>query len=306
MNKTSIFNPVMPSIHKAGFVNILGKPNVGKSTLMNQLMGEKFSIITSKAQTTRHRILGILNGEDYQIVISDTPGIIRPAYELQKSMMQFVRLSIEDADIILLMVEAGEKFDEEMHGKMLKKAEGKRILIINKIDRYDEPNGIDPLIDYWQNVLPSEEIIPISALQGIHVDRIIPAILAYLPEHPAYYPKDQLSDKPERFFASEIIREKIFQTYRKEVPYSTEVVITEFKEDESIIRMRAEIYVERKSQKGIIIGKGGEALKKVGIEARKDLETFFGKQVYLETYVKVEKDWRNKPQKLSRFGYNLK
>jgi len=296
----------MPSIHKAGFVNILGKPNVGKSTLMNQLMGEKFSIITPKAQTTRHRILGILNGEDYQIVISDTPGIIRPAYELQKSMMQFVRLSIEDADIILLMVEAGERFDEEMHGSLLKKAEGKRILIINKIDQYHAPGGIDPLIDYWQNLLPSEEIIPISALQGLHVDRIIPSILAYLPEHPAFYPKDQLSDKPERFFASEIIREKIFQTYRKEVPYSTEVVITEFKEDESIIRMRAEIYVERKSQKGIIIGKGGEALKKVGMEARKDLETFFGKQVYLETYVKVEKDWRSKPQKLSRFGYNLK
>jgi GTP-binding protein Era len=296
----------MRSIHQAGFVNILGKPNVGKSTLMNRLMGQKLSIITSKAQTTRHRILGILNGENYQIVISDTPGIIRPAYELQKSMMQFVRLSIEDADILLLMVEAGERFDEEMYGRLLNKAEGKRILIINKIDRYDDPEGIEPLIDYWQNLLPSEEIIAVSALQGTHVDRILPAILKHLPEHPAYYPKDQLSDKPERFFASEIIREKIFQTYHKEIPYSTEVVITEFREDETIIRMRAEIYVERNSQKGIIIGKGGGALKKVGTHARKDLETFFGKQVYLETYVKVEKDWRNKPRKLSRFGYNLK
>jgi len=310
IDETSIFNPdniyMMPSIHKAGFVNILGKPNVGKSTLMNRLMGEKISIITSKAQTTRHRILGLLNGEDYQMVISDTPGIIRPAYELQKSMMQFVRLSIEDADILLLMVEAGEKFDEEMHGRLLKKSEGKRILIINKIDQQKDPTGIEKLKVYWENVLPSEEIIPVSALQGTHTEKILPSILKHLPEHPPYYPKDQLSDKPERFFASEIIREKIFQTYRKEVPYSTEVVITEFNETIEIIRMRAEIYVERNSQKGIIIGKGGKALKKVGTEARKDLETFFGKQVYLETYVKVEKDWRNKPQKLSRFGYNLK
>jgi GTP-binding protein Era len=296
----------MQTVHKAGFVNILGKPNVGKSTLMNRLMGEKLSIITSKAQTTRHRILGILNGDNYQIVISDTPGIIRPAYELQKSMMQFVRLSVEDADIILLMVEAGEQFDEEMHGKLLKKAEGKRILIVNKIDQFENPGEIEKWITYWESVFPGEEIIPVSALKGTHIDQILPSILKHLPEHPAYYPKDQLSDKPERFFASEIIREKIFQTYRKEVPYSTEVVITEFNETEEIIRMRAEIYVERNSQKGIIIGKGGAALKKVGTEARKDLESFFGKQVYLETFVKVEKDWRNKPQKLSRFGYNLK
>lgn len=296
----------MQSIHKAGFVNIIGKPNVGKSTLMNRLVGEKISIITSKAQTTRHRILGILNGDNYQIVISDTPGIIRPAYELQKSMMQFVRLSMEDADIILLMVEAGEQFDEEMHGKLLKKAEGKIILIINKIDQFENHGEIEEWIAYWESALPGEEIIPVSALKGTHVDQILPSILKHLPEHPAYYPKDQLSDKPERFFASEIIREKIFQTYRKEVPYSTEVVITEFNETEEIIRMRAEIYVERNSQKGIIIGKGGAALKKVGTEARKDLESFFGKQVYLETFVKVEKDWRNKPQKLSRFGYNLK
>jgi GTP-binding protein Era len=296
----------MQPIHKAGFVNIIGKPNVGKSTLMNRLMGEKLSIITAKAQTTRHRILGILNGKNYQIVMSDTPGIIRPAYELQKSMMQFVRLSIEDADILLLMVEAGEKFDEEMFGRLLKNVTGKRILIINKIDKYKDPAEIEKLMEVWQNTFPFDEIITVSALLGTHIDQILPLILKHLPEHPAYYPKDQLSDKPERFFASEIIREKIFQTYRKEVPYSTEVVITEFNETEVIIRMRAEIYVERNSQKGIIIGKGGTALKKVGTEARKDLESFFGKQVYLETYVKVEKDWRNKPQKLTRFGYNLK
>jgi len=296
----------MTGVHKAGFVNIIGKPNVGKSTLMNRLMGEKISIITSKAQTTRHRILGILNGEDYQIVLSDTPGIIRPAYELQKSMMQHVRISVEDADILLLMIEAGEHFDEEMHGQLLKKAQGKRILIINKIDRFENPDEVEKLTAVWEKTFSWDEIIPVSALQGTNIDQVLPSLLKHLPEHPAYYPKDQLSDKPERFFASEIIREKIFQTYRKEVPYSTEVVITEFKESDDIIRMRAEIYVERNSQKGILIGKAGSALKKVGIEARKDMENFFGKQVHLETFVKVEKDWRSKRQKLTRFGYNFK
>lgn len=296
----------MSSIHKAGFVNIIGKPNVGKSTLMNRLMGEKLSIITSKAQTTRHRILGILNGENYQIVMSDTPGIIKPAYALQKSMMRFVRLSIEDADILLLMVEGKENFDEAMYGRLLRNTQGKCILIINKIDKYENSSEIENLTARWENTFSFDEIIPISALRGTHIEQVMLSILKYLPEHPPYYPKDQLSDKPERFFASEIIREKIFQTYRKEVPYSTEVVITEFNEAEEIIRMRAEIYVERNSQKGIIIGKGGAALKKVGTEARRDLESFFGKQVYLETYVKVEKDWRNIPQKLTRFGYNLK
>lgn len=296
----------MSSIHKAGFVNIIGKPNVGKSTLMNRLMGEKLSIITSKAQTTRHRILGILNGENYQIVMSDTPGIIKPAYALQKSMMRFVRLSIEDADILLLMVEGKENFDEAMYGRLLRNTQGKCILIINKIDKYENSSEIENLTARWENTFSFDEIIPISALRGTHIEQVMLSILKYLPEHPPYYPKDQLSDKPERFFASEIIREKIFQTYRKEVPYSAEVVITEFNEAEEIIRMRAEIYVERNSQKGIIIGKGGAALKKVGTEARRDLESFFGKKVYLETYVKVEKDWRNIPQKLTRFGYNLK
>ncbi|MBS0000768.1 MAG: GTPase Era, partial [Cyclobacteriaceae bacterium] len=284
--------------------NIIGKPNVGKSTLMNRLMGEKLSIITSKAQTTRHRILGLLNGEDYQIVLSDTPGIIKPAYELQKSMMKLVRLSIEDADILLLMVEAGEKFEEETHGRILKSTAGKKILIINKIDKIRNAGEKETLPETWGASFSFDAVIPVSALEGTGTDRILPAILAHLPGHPPYYPKDQLSDKPERFFASEIIREKIFLTYRKEVPYSTEVVITDFDESEEIIRIRAEIYVERNSQKGIIIGKGGLSLKKVGTEARKDLESFFGKQVFLETYVRVEKDWRNKPQKLTRFGYN--
>ena len=296
----------MLSTHKAGFVNIVGKPNVGKSTLMNQLIGEKLSIITSKAQTTRHRILGILNGENFQIVCSDTPGIIKPIYELQKSMMQFVRLSIEDADILLLMIEAGDKFNKEAHGKVLKKTPGKRILLINKIDKLKNPDQLDQIVTSWEKAFTFDAIFPISALHGTHIDRVFQAVLDHLPVHPPYYPKDQLSDKPERFFAAEIIREKIFLLYKQEIPYSTEVVITEFKESENIIRMRAEIYVERNSQKGIIIGKGGSALKKVGIKARHDMETFFGKQVHLETFVKVEKDWRSKSQKLTRFGYKMK
>jgi GTP-binding protein Era len=293
----------MSTEHKAGFVNIIGKPNVGKSTFMNRLMGEKLSIITAKAQTTRHRILGLLNGEDYQVVLSDTPGIIRPAYELQKSMMQYVRLSVEDADVLLLMVEAGEKYDEDAHGNPLQRTEGKNILIINKIDKLGNEQEMEMLLEYWQSAHPFDGTLTVSALHGTNMEKVLPLILEMLPEHPPYYPKDQLSDKPERFFASEIIREKILLTYRKEVPYSTEVVITDFNESEEIIRIRAEIYVERNSQKGIIIGKGGTALKKVGTEARKDLELFFGKQVFLETFVKVEKDWRNRPQKLGRFGY---
>ncbi len=295
----------MISSHKAGFVNIVGKPNVGKSTLMNQLIGEKLSIISSKAQTTRHRILGILNGDNFQIVFSDTPGIIKPAYTLQKTMMQSVRLSIEDADILLMMIEFGDPFNMELHGKLLKKTPGKRILLINKIDKLKNPDLLDQLVKSWEEAFTFDAIFPISALKGTHIEQVFQTVLEHLPEHPPYYPKDQLTDKPERFFASEIIREKIFLLYKQEIPYSTEVIITEFNESENIIRMRAEIYVERNSQKGIIIGKGGSALKKVGIKARQDMETFFGKQVHLETFVKVEKDWRSKSQKLSRFGYNL-
>lgn len=292
--------------HRSGFVNIIGKPNVGKSTLMNQLIGQKLSIITSKAQTTRHRILGIINGEDFQIIYSDTPGILRPEYELHKSMMQYVRSSMEDADILLLVCEVRENLDNDFYLPFLRKAEGKIILILNKIDQVDNPEMLDEKMQAWKETWEFDEIIPVSALHGSNIDQVFDAIQKYLPVHPAYYPKDQFTDKPERFFASEIIREKIFQTYKQEIPYSSEVVIMEFKEEESIIRMRAEIYVERQSQKGILIGKGGAALKKVGIEARKDLEAFFGKQVYLEQFVKVEKDWRRNMKKLNRFGYGAK
>jgi len=289
--------------HKSGFVNIIGKPNVGKSTLMNKLVGENVSIITSKAQTTRHRILGMLNGEDFQIVYSDTPGILKPQYALHKSMMQFVRLSVEDADVLLLMVEVGEKIDRELLDPILRKTEGKIILLLNKIDLAKSDQQLEDKISMWKDYHEFAAVIPISALKGKHIDLVFHQILDHLPIHPPYYPKDQFTDKPERFFASEIIREKIFQTYKQEVPYSTEVVVSEFKEDEKIIRMRAEIYVERNSQKGILIGKKGAALKKIGTEARKDMEIFFGKHVFLEQYVKVEKDWRRKKNKLSQFGY---
>jgi GTP-binding protein Era len=290
--------------HKSGFVNIIGKPNVGKSTLMNKLVGENVSIITSKAQTTRHRILGMLNGEDFQIVYSDTPGILKPQYELHKSMMQFVRLSVEDADVLLLMVEIFEKIDQDLLNPLLKKTEGKIVLLLNKIDLVKDAKEIEQKKTMWQSYYPFDTIIPVSALLGTNLDLVFDTILKLLPVHPPYYPKDQLTDKPERFFAAETIREKIFQTYKQEVPYSTEVVITDFHEDETIIRMRAEIYVERDSQKGIIIGKKGAALKKIGISARKDLEAFFGKQVFLEQYVKVEKDWRRNRNKLNKFGYS--
>ena len=289
--------------HKSGFVNIIGKPNVGKSTLMNKLVGENISIITSKAQTTRHRILGMLNGEDFQIVYSDTPGILKPQYELHKSMMQSVRLSVEDADILLLMVEIFEKVDKELLDPILRRTEGKIILLLNKIDLVKDTREIEEKISIWKSYHNFDTIIPVSALIGTNLDQVLKEILNHLPIHPPYYPKDQLTDKPERFFASEIIREKIFQTYKQEIPYSTEVIITDFKEEESIIKMRAEIYVERNSQKGILIGKGGSALKKIGTEARKDLEAFFDKQVYLEQYVKVEKDWRRRKNKLNQFGY---
>jgi len=289
--------------HKSGFVNIIGKPNVGKSTLMNKLVGENVSIITSKAQTTRHRILGMLNGDDFQIVYSDTPGILKPMYELHKSMMQFVKLSVEDADVLLLMVEIFEKIDQDLLDPVFRKTEGKIILLLNKIDLVKDPKVIEEKISMWKSYKEFDAIIPVSALNGTNLDKVFNEIINHLPIHPPYYPKDQYTDKPERFFASEIIREKIFQTYKQEVPYSTEVVISEFKEDEKIIRMRAEIYVERNSQKGILIGKKGAGLKKIGTEARMDMEAFFGKQVFLEQYVKVEKDWRRKKNKLSQFGY---
>jgi GTPase len=288
--------------HKAGFVSIIGKPNVGKSTLMNVLVGERLSIITSKAQTTRHRIMGILNGDDFQIVYSDTPGIIQPKYELHESMMEFVRGSLEDADVVLFVTDIYEKWDEDEVIKRLEKSKAKILLLINKTDQATSDEVLEK-INYWKDKVQAEEIIPISALNKKNTDKVFELILKHLPEHPAYFPKDELTDKPERFFAAEMIREKIFLTYKKEIPYSCEVVIEEFKEDETIIRMRAEIIVERRSQKGIIIGHGGEMLKKVGSQARVDLEDFFQKKVFLEIFVKVKENWRSDPKSLSRFGY---
>ncbi len=289
--------------HKAGFVNIIGNPNVGKSTLMNALMGERLSIITSKAQTTRHRILGLLNGEDFQIVISDTPGIIKPAYALQESMMDFVKTAMEDADILLYMVEIGEKAlkDEKLYAK-LQKTETPLLLLLNKIDTSDQET-LESAVQYWQEQLPTAEIHPISALENFGIEGLMSRLIELIPEAPAYFPKDQLTDKPERFFVNECIREKILLHYKKEIPYSVEVETEEFKEEEKIIRIRSLILVERSTQKGIIIGHQGKALKRVGVEARADLEKFFGKQIHLELYVKVNKNWRSDSQQLKRFGY---
>ncbi len=290
--------------HKAGFVNIIGNPNVGKSTLMNAFVGEKLSIITSKAQTTRHRILGIVNGDDFQMILSDTPGIIKPAYDLQSSMMDFVKSAFEDADVLLYMVEIGEKalkderfFDKIKHSKI------PVLLLLNKVDTATQ-ELLEEQVQYWQKELPTVEIHPISALQNFNIKGVFERILELLPTSPAYYPKDQLTDKPERFFVNETIREKILMYYKKEIPYAVEVETEEFFEDEEIIRIRSVIMVERESQKGIIIGHKGSALKKVGVESRKDLEKFFDKQVHIELYVKVNKNWRNDSRQLKRFGYN--
>ena len=287
--------------HKAGYVSIIGKPNVGKSTLMNQLVGERLSIITSKAQTTRHRILGIISGEDFQIIYSDTPGIIKPQYELQSSMMKFVSTSLEDADVVLFVTDLYEKYDDELIER-LKRIEQPIIFIMNKTD-LAKGSQVKDKIDYWLEAFEPQSTVAISALNGENIDELFAAIIQNMPEHPAYFPKDQLTDKPEKFFVEEIVREKIFENFKQEVPYSTQAVVTEFKEDEKIIRVRVEIYVERKSQKGIIIGKGGAALKKVGMEARKTMEEFFQKQVHLETFVKVSEDWRHKKRQLKDFGY---
>lgn len=292
--------------HKAGFVNIIGNPNVGKSTLMNALVGERLSIITSKAQTTRHRILGIVNGDDFQIVLSDTPGIIKPAYELQSSMMGFVKNAFEDADILIYMVEIGEKelkdeafFNKIIHSKI------PVLLLLNKIDKSNQEQ-LEEQISLWKEKVPNAEIFPISALENFNVQTVFDRILALLPASPPYYPKDTLTDKPERFFVNETIREKILLNYDKEIPYAVEVETEEFLEEDNIIRIRTVIMVERDSQKGIIIGHKGAALKKVGMQAREDLEKFFGKKIHIETYVKVNKDWRSSEYQLRRFGYNQK
>lgn len=290
--------------HKAGFVSLVGKPNVGKSTLMNLLVGENLSIITSKAQTTRHRIQGILSGEDFQIVYSDTPGIIDPKYKLHESMMSFVNYSLEDADVIVFITDIYEKHSEEAVMQKINRSEAPVILVINKVDQVKDEKEVEEKIAYWKEAINATAVIPISALENFNVDKVFNTIIDLVPEHPAYFPKDTLTDKPEKFFASEIVREKIFLNYKKEIPYSCEVVINGFQEEEKIIRMRAEIIVERDSQKAILIGHKGEKIKKVGIEARKDLEQFFGKQFFLQTFVKVDKDWRKEDKKLKQFGYD--
>ena len=290
--------------HKAGFVSIVGKPNVGKSTLMNQLVGEKLSIITSKAQTTRHRILGIINGDDFQVVYSDTPGMVNPRYELHNSMMRYVRTALSDADLLIFVCDLFEKYNEDdVLINKIKKTDTPIILVLNKIDLGDE-NKVRDKLTYWKEIINPKHSIAISALHGANIDGLLKLILDGLPYHPPYYPKDMITDRPERFFASEIVREKIFTNYKKEVPYSSEVVIESFKEEEKIIRIRAEIYVERATQRAILLGHKGSRIKKVGIEARKDLEAFFGKHVYLEQYIKVAPDWRKKSRNLRNFGYD--
>lgn len=290
--------------HKSGFVNIIGNPNVGKSTLMNAFVGEKLSIITSKAQTTRHRILGIVNGDDFQVILSDTPGIIKPAYELQSSMMNFVKSAFEDADVLLYMVEIGEKaLKDEAFFTKITNSKIPVLLLLNKIDT-SEQQVLEEQIQYWQGLLPKAELHAISALENFNVREVFERILELLPEAPPYYPKDQLTDKPERFFVNETIREKILMHYKKEIPYAVEIETEEFFEDQDIIRIRSVIMVERDTQKGIIIGHKGSALKRVGVESRKDLEKFFDKQVHIELYVKVNKNWRSNSRQLKRFGYN--
>lgn len=289
--------------HKAGYVNIIGNPNVGKSTLMNAFVGERLSIITSKAQTTRHRILGIVNGDDFQILFSDTPGIIKPAYELQESMMDFVKSAFEDADILIYMVEIGEKaLKDEAFFTKITNTKIPVLLLINKIDKSSQDKLVEQ-VEYWQEKVPNAEVYPISALENFNIINIFNRIVELLPESPAFYPKDQLTDKPERFFVNEAIREKILMHYKKEIPYSVEIDTEEFFEEKKIIKIRSVIMVERDSQKGIIIGHKGSALKRVGAEARKDLEKFFDKKIYLELYVKVNKDWRSNKNQLRRFGY---
>lgn len=291
-------------MHKAGFVNIIGSPNVGKSTLMNRLVGERLSIITSKKQTTRHRIMGIVNEDDYQIVFSDTPGVLDPSYKLHENMMSFVSTAITDADVILLVTDIFEK--QTAHKETLERIQKHSapvLVLVNKVDLSTDEERLLQAIENWKMLIPRAEILPISALHGFSTDFIFPKLLELLPESPPFFPKDELTDKPMRFFVSEIIREKIFENYTKEVPYSTEVEVELYKEKPNIVEIRAIIYVSRSSQKPIIIGQQGAKLKKVGTEARKDLEQFIGSKVFLDLYVKVDKDWRDKETELRKFGY---
>lgn len=290
--------------HKAGFVNIVGNPNVGKSTLMNQLVGEQISIATFKAQTTRHRIMGIVNTPEAQVVFSDTPGVLKPNYKMQEMMLAFSESALADADILLYVTDVRETPIKNMDFlEKVSKMEIPVILLINKIDE-SEQNQLGDLVETWHKLLPKAEILPISAKNKFGTEILMKRILELLPESPAYFDKDQLTDKPAKFFVSEIIREKILRYYDKEIPYSVEVAVERFKEDERLIRINAVIYVERDSQKGIIIGHQGQALKKVSAEARKSLEQFFGKKIFLETYVKVDKDWRSSKRELRLFGYD--
>lgn len=290
-------------MHKAGFVNIVGNPNVGKSTLMNRLVGEKISIITSKSQTTRHRIKGIVNTDDYQIVFSDTPGVVKPSYKMQEYMLEFSKSALVDADIILYVTDVVENIEKNLDFiDKVNKSDIPVLLVINKIDLTTQEK-LEALFDKWKSLIPRAEIFPLSATENFNVDNLYKRIVELLPEGEPFFPKDELTDLPFRFFVNEIIREKILQYYDKEVPYSVEVEVEEFKEDDKRINIMAVIYVERSSQKGIIIGSQGEALKKVGTQARLDIEAFFGKKVFLNLYVKVLKDWRNKDSELKNFGY---
>ncbi|MDE7396311.1 MAG: GTPase Era [Muribaculum sp.] len=290
--------------HKSGFVNIVGNPNVGKSTLMNDLVGERLSIITSKAQTTRHRIVGIVNTDDYQIVFSDTPGVLKPNYKMQEAMREFSEGALTDADVLLYVTDVVE--DPEKNADFLAKVAKETapvLLVINKVDLLKNNDELNTIVDQWHNRLPNAEVFPISAKLNFNVSALMDRIVSLLPVAPPYYGKDALTDKPARFFVTEIIREKMLMHLDKEVPYSVEVMVEKFDESEDSIHIMAVIYVERDSQKGIIIGKGGTMLKRIGTESRKDIETFFGKHVYLELFVKVEKDWRNRENKLRSFGY---
>ena len=292
-------------MHKSGFVNIIGNPNVGKSTLMNQLVGEKLSIITSKAQTTRHRIMGIVSGEDFQIVYSDTPGILKPSYKLQESMMKFVTGALTDADVILFVTDTVEESDRAAEIlDRLKQTSIPVIVVINKVD-LSNPTALEALVEKWHSELPEARIVPVSAKEQFNIEPLFQTILSLLSEGPAYYPKDTLTDKTLRFFASEIIREKILKMYDKEIPYSCEIAIDSYKEEPTIDRISATIYVARDSQKGIVIGHKGERLKRVGQAAREDMEAFLDKKVFLQLYVKVNDDWRNNDRELRRFGYEL-
>lgn len=294
----------MPEGHRAGFVNIVGNPNVGKSTLMNDLVGERLSIITAKAQTTRHRIMGIVNTPEYQIVFSDTPGVLAPKYKLQESMLGFSEGALTDADVLIYVTDVVE--DPTKNAEYLEKVAKEKIpvlLVINKIDLLKGNDELNALVDRWKQILPNAEVFPTSALEHFNVDNLMKRIVELLPPSPPYFGKDALTDKPARFFVTEIIREKILLNYDKEIPYSAEVIVEKFEEKDASIHIMAVVYVERDTQKGILIGKGGEKIKRVGIEARKDIEKFFDKRVYLEIFVKVEPNWRNRDNKLRAFGY---